>query len=345
MTDTPAPLEGIIVAADEPAGLVTVQGRSPLDLFTAQGVIPALLKAIRDEATRGFQPDLGTEKGRKDIASRAFKVARSKTYLDDLGKAEVARLKDLPRQVDAARKELRDGLDALRDEIREPLTEWEARRALLQNKLAVIQNTPGALFNADSVAIRSSIETLESTVPADFEEFCQEAQSVIRITLATLQEMLEMAEKREADARELARLQAEEKERQAEAERERLRQEGEERARRQAAEEAARAAEPAILPGAATPAEPPSPALREALGLPAPAPAPVQAAPLTVGQADALRRGEDPAADLEHRRAFNREALTDMLAVVSIEVSPRQNAEAILRAIVTGKVRHIAITY
>lgn len=350
------PLEGIIVGPDEGAELVTVTERKPLEIFTTPGVITALLQAISEAATKDFTPDTSTDKGRKEIASRAFKVAKSKTYLDELGKDEVARLKALPKQVDEARKTLRDGLDAIRDEIRQPLTTWEARRATLQTRLDIIQRTPADLIRADSVAIRSSIETLEAQVPADFDEFFAEAQAVIGTTLATLREMLAAAEKAEEDARELARLKAEEAERRAEAERERLRQEGEERARRQAAEEAARAAAPALLPEAA---ETPSPALREAIGLPAaaaaPAPAPVQAAPLPVAQADSLRRGVPVDADLEHRRAFNREAFADLHAALATvwagsggdHCVPDHDevAKAILTAIVNGKVRHIAITY
>ena len=166
MTENLKPLEGIVITGDDAGALVTVSGRSPLDLFTAPGVVPALLDAIRQEATRDFTPDLSTDRGRKEIASRAFKVAKSKTYLDDLGKEEVARLKDLPRQVDAGRKALRDGLDALRDDIRRPLTEWEERRERLQARLNELRNLPARLFQADSAAIRAAIEGLDDQVGA-----------------------------------------------------------------------------------------------------------------------------------------------------------------------------------
>jgi hypothetical protein len=42
----------------------------------------------------------------------AYKVARSKTALDDGGKKLVADLKQIPKKIDAERKRVRDPLDA-----------------------------------------------------------------------------------------------------------------------------------------------------------------------------------------------------------------------------------------
>lgn len=327
----PQPLEGIVITAEDPAGLVALTTAKPLDLFTTPGTVESLLAAVRVEALRDFTPDLTTEKGRKAIASRAFKVIRTKTFLDSIGKEEVARLKELPRLVDAGRKALRDGLDALGDEIRKDLTEWENTRAAWKGALDRIQNLPATLFNADASILEREIGTLRDlpTDPEHWEEMAQTAASVKAATLPTLEDMLEKRRRWEADQAELARLrEAEEARKKAEQE-EALRKEGE--ARALAAQQAQ---------------------------------APTVATPLPLETADALRRGETvpaflpappPADDLEHRRAFNREALadlTDALFLASIftpDAEGRQAAEttakAILGAIVRREVRHISITY
>jgi hypothetical protein len=341
-TATHAPLEGIVITApDEPGQLVTVT-RNPLDLFLTPGVITALLARIRQDAVE-FTPDVTTDKGRKQIASRAFRVSQAKTYLDDLGKAEVAQLKDLPRQVDAARKLLRDGLDALKVEVRHPLTEWEERRSLLQHRLGIIQNTPASMFNSDAIAIQSTIETITAT-PTDgatWQEFAQEASSVKLVTLATLQEMLEKRQRWEADQAELARLREADAKRKQEDKEEQLRKEGEARAL------AAAQPKPMVVE---TPVG--------TLPLPAGAigamvqineqPAefiPATPAPVTTAQADAIRRGEPMPTgntEVEHRRVINRAAYEALLPLVG---GDQDMAKAILGAIVNRRIPAVTITY
>ena len=114
-----------------------------------------------------------------------------------------------------------------------------------------------------------------------------------------------------------------------------LRKEGEDRARKAA--EAAAAQAPAPAPAAQTAADQQAPP-------PVAAPAPAQ--PPAAANLNA---------DLEHRRAFNREALADMTEALFLaniftkDDEGRQAAEttatALLRAIVTGKVRHVRIDY
>lgn len=79
--------------------------------------------------SRSVPADLTTAKGRKLIASTAHKIARSKVYLDEIGKNLVAEWKTKTALVDQSRKKIRDRLDNLKDEIRGPLTEWESAEA------------------------------------------------------------------------------------------------------------------------------------------------------------------------------------------------------------------------
>lgn len=126
--------------ADNPqAQLVVIEPTTAVALFTEGQGVAELLADIRQKAT-SLVPDITTAKGRKEIASIAHAVARTKTYLDGLGKEQTDKFKEIPKRIDANRKQIRDTLDALKDEVRAPLTQYEAaeeaRVAALQSRLA-----------------------------------------------------------------------------------------------------------------------------------------------------------------------------------------------------------------
>jgi hypothetical protein len=93
-------------------------------LFTEPEKLDKTLADIKAKV-QAHVPDTSTAKGRKDIASLAYKVAQSKTWLDDCGKTLVAEWKEKSKKVDESRKQARDFLDALKIEARQPLTLWE----------------------------------------------------------------------------------------------------------------------------------------------------------------------------------------------------------------------------
>lgn len=335
MPETTHILDGIILPAEPEGGtLIQLQPRSAQKLFTTPSLVQALIAQVRTLAMDGFTPDLSTVSGRKEIASRAYKVAQTKTAIDAAGKAVVDELKALPKLVDEGRKAIKDGLDTVRDDIRASLTAWESRVEVLKNRLAIMRNTPADLFNADSTAIQTSIETLEAD-PADeatWQEFAGEAAGLKALTLATLYQMLEDRKKWETDQAELKRLRDEEAERKRLEREEELRKEGEERARKLLeAQQTAAAPLPATpLPvqdfrpfDASVVKEPTDPACRAA------APAPATAASTLE-------------ADVEHRRALNRQALEDLLPLVG---GDEDMAKGILLAIVKRKVRNVTINY
>lgn len=94
-------------------------------LFVEKDELKKKLKEIETEVM-AVVPDLSTAKGRKEIASLAFKVAKSKVVLDNLGKDLVSEWKTKASKVDESRKYARDFLDSLKDRVRQPLTDWEA---------------------------------------------------------------------------------------------------------------------------------------------------------------------------------------------------------------------------
>lgn len=105
---------------------------NPVELYTKDALDTILLR-IR-EATATQVIDATTPEGRAEIKSLAYKIARSKTAIDDAGKTLVADLKTQSGKIDVLRKHARDTLDALKDEVRAPVTAWEAEQARIERE-------------------------------------------------------------------------------------------------------------------------------------------------------------------------------------------------------------------
>ena len=107
--------------------LLVIENLNPVDVFKAGGIGPII--AMIEAEVSAEVPDTTTGKGRKAIASNAYKVSQSKTLLDKMGKGLTDSLNAQLKPINAERKLARDGLDELKDKIRQPLTDWEAREA------------------------------------------------------------------------------------------------------------------------------------------------------------------------------------------------------------------------
>jgi len=97
----------------EVTDLVVIEKANAMTVFQSADQIEEILQKVEREVM-SFVPDITTAKGRKEIASLAYKVAQTKTYLDGLGKDLVAELKEIPKLIDANRKTVRDRLDELK---------------------------------------------------------------------------------------------------------------------------------------------------------------------------------------------------------------------------------------
>lgn len=229
--------------------LVVVQKENALQLFTTEKGLDPILMGVR-KLIDEFKPDVSTKKGRDAIASIAHSVAKSKTYLDGIGKELVDKLKEQPKLVDAERKRIRDTLDAWKDEVRKPLTDWEeAEKARVDTHKANIATFHDLIVlpnNCNSSAIKSMIESAKSIiVDQSFEEFEAEAHRAKEQCLLQLGQYLQSAVKYEAEQAELERLRKEAAEREQKEREERIAREAAENARRQAELEAQRQREAA----------------------------------------------------------------------------------------------------
>lgn len=231
--------------------LSIVETLKPIEIFTPQGV-DEVIDRIAAEA-RAVVLDISTVSGRKHVASLAYKIAKSKTFLDEAGKALVSGWKDQAKVVDAERKRIRDSLDALRDEIRAPLTEWETREA---NRIQAHETAIGAIVattvfespHPSSATIQSRLDSLEGICDRDWQEFENRAGQAREKAGVNLVGLLISTQEREAERAELERLQREEAERKRRDREERIRaeaaakakEEAEARAKEEAEREAAR---------------------------------------------------------------------------------------------------------
>lgn len=181
-------------------------------LFRDPGQVDPLIARIEAEV-RAHVPDTSTAKGREAIKSLAYKVARSKTALDEAGKALNEEARAQINQVDAARRAIRDRLDALKDEARKPLTDWEAAEAVRQARDAQIldqltqHGMTGQEPSADIIAAGYRIREL--ALPDDFGGDRDAAEAARAASMQALRNMFEAAKTRETDAAELVRLRAE----------------------------------------------------------------------------------------------------------------------------------------
>lgn len=218
----------------------------PADVFKPGGVDDVLERIAK--AARAEKPDVSTRQGRKEIASLALKVAKSKTHLDEMGKDLAADWKAQANRVDAERRKVRDFLDALKEEIREPLTKYEqdeaARVQAHELALDVITDRNGSIATDDATAAEWSarLDTLRNWPARDWQEFAQKAADILAAEITRTEQWHAAAVKREAEAAELARLRAEQQERDRQ-EAIRLQAEREARIAAEAAEKARLAAE------------------------------------------------------------------------------------------------------
>lgn len=213
--------------------LVAVNALVPAEVF-APGGVEAIIKGVVDKV-RAIETDISTPAGRKAIGSLAYKIARSKTALDEMGKTLVSQIKAQANLIDADRRTIRERLDELQDEVRKPLTDWEnAEKDRVESHEAALTAIVewadyGDLETADS--LRKRLDFLLNYPPRAWQEFAARAEKTLKAEIDQARERLAAAEKREAEAAEAERLRREQAEREQRERDERIAREAAERAR------------------------------------------------------------------------------------------------------------------
>ena len=187
---------------------------TPAELFTPSG-IDKILEEIKVK-TRSFVGDMTTIGGRKEIASMAYKVSRTKTALDNEGKKLTEEWSRQKSMVDSERKKVREHLDSLRDEVRKPLDEWEeaekkrvSDRQLRLSSIDHFRTLNSSDVNGEELQITEAIKEVEFLTIFDWQEFSKKAETISEEALIHLNNILVSIKAAKAEKEELEKLRKE----------------------------------------------------------------------------------------------------------------------------------------
>lgn len=343
----------------EATGLsIVIEPVNALAVFTQPDHIEQILQQVEEEVS-AFVFDASTKKGRDAMASLGLKVAKTKTYLDGLGKDLVTEYKEVPKKIDASRKVVRDRLDALKEKVLQPKLEWEAEQDRLkaEEEARLAEEAYNAMrdeaerMNAefDVAAAAALLARIESDHELALLMNEKHDRDVMEAKAEAERKRIAHEEELKRQAAEQARIEAEQKakaELEAAARREAEAQAAKERAEREAKEatelaerqrveaqqNAEREKQEAIAAEQRKAQEAADKVRREA------------EAKETARLAEEKRVADEAAkraSDVEHRKAINNQALADL---VSAGV-PEDCAKKCITAIAKGEVSAIRITY
>lgn len=207
----------------EKGNMSTTEETTSIELVIQQTPSVALLDpkkkeelyAFLEREIEAFVPDLSTETSRKKIAALAYKVARTKTAIDEAGAELKAEALKTSQKIDASRREIREKLDELKERARRPLTEWEAAEEARVQKVAKVieamRLAPRLLAtdtSDDAVKILESVEA-ELITEAFYQDRFPEAMALKGAAITSLERSIAALKQAEADAIELERLRQE----------------------------------------------------------------------------------------------------------------------------------------
>lgn len=267
------------------SNLIEIPKASAQEIYQTEGGLQPYIDKVRKEVS-GFVGDASSDKGRKEIASMARKISKSKKYLDDTGKDILAELKAIPKKIDAERKRMRDILDDLKDEISKPLDEWkEMERCRVEGHENAIKYIKDLGKITDDYGNGYSSEALKgalneaSAVQVDqsCEEYIDQYQYAVSQAILMLSNAIPNVERAEAEAAELEALRKQNEAQQQQIREQQIAQQAEESARRR----------------------------------------------LEQQQAAEKAAAEAKARDVEHRKAINNQALDDMVQAGLTEVDAK----------------------
>lgn len=216
---------------------------NPVTLFSEKGLDP-VLEEIKQKI-KEFVPEVETPKGRKSIASFAYKIAQSKTFIDNAGKSLVEKQKAQIKLIDSERKRARDFLDEQKILVRKPLTDWEEaekeRIAAEEARIVFEKDFDDAIAENDLIDRQREIERKEAEL-ARIEEERRIEQERIEREAREKKEREDLEARLKKEAEEKAKIDAERAIREANEKLEREREESarKEREAKEAAEKAER---------------------------------------------------------------------------------------------------------
>lgn len=192
--------------------------KNPIEVFSKENGLDPIIDKIESDA-KSIDRDISTHQGRDNIRAIAFKIAKSKTAIDKMGKDLTEEQRIQINAVNKERSRAWDRMERLQDEIRKPLTDWEdAEKDRVQEHNNALSDmaalSPHDLLNPSSEDIQSRIDALGNMPIRNWQEFEVRAVNTRKEIADHLIKVLHAAQKRESDAAEIARLRAAEDARQ-----------------------------------------------------------------------------------------------------------------------------------
>ena len=319
----------------------------PSELYKP-GALRAVIDKIKKEAF-SIVPDVTTEKGRKEVASLAYKIAQTKTKIDNIGKELGDEHRDTLNRINADRKLARGELDQIKADVRQPLTEFEEQeKQRVQGHEDIISGIRG-LADCEYLESKPLLETIAQLKTRDLstlQEFTASAELAREKSLASLGKTLEILQAQEEQAAELAKLKKEAADREQKEREERIAKEAEEKAKREAAEKAEAEAQAVAQREREFKAEAEKKlreleeAHRRTLKDKADAEAAIEAAKIKK-EADMKAAEADREAE-ERKRKGDEEHIARIKSEIAADLKGKKLAEAI-EAIFAGQIRHVSV--
>ena len=187
--------------------LISLEKIDAVQLFTNKKLDP-LLEAITKKADE-FNADVTTQKGRNEITSMAYKVARSKTFIEDAGKELISNWVKKTSLVRGEMKRSREYLDSLKIKVRGPLTEYEDReKKRIEKHEANIYRLEKLMGEASPLA---SLQVLEITlkilkevvIDSSWEEYMAKGVAIKEKVASDLNHLITVKKKHEKEQEEL----------------------------------------------------------------------------------------------------------------------------------------------
>lgn len=316
------------------------------DFFLDQNNFLPILNFVKEKTSK-LVADPATSEGvivRKELKKKIAGVIKA---IDKKHDEVVKALKEKPNKIDAVRKKVKDTLLLRVDEVMKPVEEIEARH----NEIIEISNIPASAIGCDSDAIKDVINVLESKVKdeAYWKESFADAMAAVTEARRQLNAMLESQLKAEEEKREFERLKAEEAERNRQLAEEAAKAKADAEAAKRKADEAKRAQEKAEADAKAA-AEAEARAKADAERAKQQAEAAKANATVTVqGEAQkAIKDAEKTKSSMlfpddkaAYRKMCKTEAKEDLMKCNLTE----DQARDVVIAILSGKIRHVAMMY
>jgi hypothetical protein len=186
--------------------LITADNEKIKFALTHPDALTTLLAEVKTRVDT-FDGTTDTAKGRKEIASLAYKIAQTRVAIDKIGKNEIAVVKAEVEKYDGARKVAKDTLTGYQSDVRAPLDKWEDLRAKAKDSIVKMVDLAMSCALIGVRDIQASIKRLEEADVERYpEEMREEATSCVKDCLEKANEFLAQKQKANEDERELERL-------------------------------------------------------------------------------------------------------------------------------------------